>query len=147
MASRANVETFIVFQYSTGIGHLARCSAIAKAFSSISRVTMLSGGQPIQGYVPPPNVDFVQLPAVRWDSSVDALPVPVDPRHSAPEIERLRSELLVEKYLSIKPQIIITEHFPFSARRWGNALNELFKVIKMKKRTQLLSALSGHTPG
>src|SRR5262245_60370246 len=109
MITRANLQTFIIFQYSTGIGHLARCSAIAKAFSSISQVTMFSGGQPIEGYAPPPNVNFVQLPAVRWDFSVDAFPMPADPGHTMAEIEQTRSDLLLENYFRIKPQIIITE--------------------------------------
>ena len=50
-----------------GVGHLARCSTIAKALSSISHVTMFSGGKPIEGYSAPSGVDFVQLPAIRRD--------------------------------------------------------------------------------
>ena len=129
MQPRANIETFIVFQYSTGIGHLARCSAIATAFSSISHVTMLCGGKPIENYAPPSGVDFIQLPAVRWDASVDAYPVPIDPGYTAAEVEYMRSKLLVGSYHRIRPRIVITEHFPFSARRWGKTLDELFPAI------------------
>jgi len=129
MQPRANIETFIVFQYSTGIGHLARCSAIATAFSSISHVTMFCGGKPIENYTPPSGVDFIQLPAVRWDASVDAHAVPVDPGYTTAEVEYMRSKLLVDSYFRIKPRIVVTEHFPFSARRWGKTLDELFATI------------------
>jgi predicted glycosyltransferase len=138
MMTRANIETFIIFQYSTGIGHLARCSAIAKALSSFSHVTMFSGGKPIEGYLPPTGVDFVQLPAVRWDSAVDALPVPVNPGYTTVGIERMRSELLVDSYLRIKPRIVIFEHFPFSAIRFGKTLNELIGTINKEQERPIV---------
>jgi predicted glycosyltransferase len=99
---------------------------------------MFSGGRQIEGYSPPAGVDFVQLPAIRWDSSVDAFPVPVDPRYTTTEIEHMRSELLVDSYLRIRPRIVITEHFPFSARRWGKALNELFVTIHEEREKPIV---------
>jgi predicted glycosyltransferase len=65
MMTRANIETFVISQHSWGIGHLTRASTIAKAFSSISHVTMFSGGRPVEGYSAPSDVDFVQIPAIR----------------------------------------------------------------------------------
>jgi predicted glycosyltransferase len=100
--TRANIETFIIFQSLTGIGHLARSSTIAAALGSISHVTMLSGGRPVEGYLPPSGVDFVQLPAIRKDIADEATTV-IDPRYTMAEIERMRSELLVERYHRIKP--------------------------------------------
>src|SRR5215471_4465211 len=109
--SRANTEAFIIFQYSNGIGHLNVCSTIAKAFSAISHVTMFSGGRPIDGYSPPPaaGVDFIQLPAIHWDGAADAFPVPVNPSYTLAETEQMRSELLVEYFIRIKPRIVIVE--------------------------------------
>ena len=138
MMTRANIETFIIFQYSTGIGHLARCSAIAKALSSISHVTMFSGGKPIEGYLAPSGVDFVQLPAVRWDLVAGAFPVPVDPGYTMAEIERMRSELLVDSYLRIKPRIVIVEYFPFEPRRFGKTLSGLFDAINNEQERPIV---------
>jgi predicted glycosyltransferase len=127
---RANTEAFVIFQYSNGIGHLNRCSTIAKAFSAISHVTMFSGGRPIDGYSPPAGVDFIQLPAIHWDGTVDALPVPVDPSYTLAETEQMRSELLVEYFIRIKPRIVIVEFYPFSPRRtWRKAMDRLFDAI------------------
>ena len=136
MTTRA--ETFIIFQYSVGVGHLARCSTIAKALSSISHVTMFSGGKPIEGYSAPLGVDFVQLPAIRWDLAPDWFPVPADPGYTMAEIERMRSKLLVESYLRTKPGIVIVEYFPFEPRRFGETLNELFDAINKEEKRPIV---------
>jgi predicted glycosyltransferase len=98
MMTRANIDTFIIFRSLIGLGHLSRCSAIAQAFSSISHVTMFSGGRPVDGYLAPPGVDFVQLPASQADLTAEA-PLPVDSQYTMAEIERMTSELLVDSYL------------------------------------------------
>ena len=135
--TRANIETFIIFQSLVGVGHLARCSTIAKALSSISHVTMFSGGKPIEGYSAPSGVDFVQLPAIRR-GRLCKLPVPVDPEYTMAEIEHMRSELLVDSYLRIKPRIIIVEYFPFSPKRFGKTLNELFDAINKEQERPIV---------
>ena len=135
--TRANIETFIIFQSLTGIGHLAMSSTIAMALRSISHVTMFSGGRPVEGYLAPSGVDFVQLPAIRKDRA-DAASTAVDPGYTMAEIERMRSKLLVENYRRIKPRIVIIEHFPFSAGRWGETLNELFEAINKEQHRPIV---------
>jgi predicted glycosyltransferase len=137
MMTRANTETFIIFKQANGAGHLARCSTIAKAFSSISHVTMFYGGNPIEGFGTPSGVDFVQLPAIRWDLA-GAFPVPVDPGYTMAEIEQMRSELLVDGYLRIKPRIVIVEYFPFSPKEFGKTLNELFAAIDKEQERPII---------
>src|SRR6266540_7300412 len=135
----ANIETFIIFQSLTGVGHLARCSAIARALSSISHVTMFSGGRSIKGYLAPSGVDFVQLPATRWDLATDTSPVPVDPGYTMTEIEHMRSELLVENYLRIRPRIVIFEQFPFTPKRFDKGTpNRLFDAINREKERPIV---------
>jgi predicted glycosyltransferase len=134
----ANIETFVIFQSLVGLGHLARSSAIAQAFSSISHVTMFSGGKPTEGYLPPSGVDFVQLPAIHRAKPTDEFAVPVDPRFTMTEIERMRSELLVESYLRIKPRIIIVEYFPFAPKRFGKTLTKLFDTIDKEQERPIV---------
>jgi len=129
---RANIETFLVFQHSNGVGILNRCSILAEALSAISHVNMFSGGKPINGYSAPSNVNFVQLPAIRWDRTSDSS-MPIDPAYSIAEIESMRSELLVENYFRLRPRIVIIEYFPFAPRRFGNTLNELFNAINQER--------------
>jgi predicted glycosyltransferase len=99
---------------------------------------MFSGGKPIKGYSPPSGVDFVQLPAIRWGTAADAASVPVDPGYTMPEVERMRSELLVDSYLRIKPKIIIIEYFHFAPKRFGNTLNALFDAIKQEREKPIV---------
>ena len=139
MITGTKIETFIIFQSLMGVGHLARCSAIAKAFNSISHVTMFSGGKPIDGWSIPSGVDFVQMPALRRDRSIsDIFPVPVEPGYTLSEIERMRSELLIESYLRKKPRIIIIEFFPFAPKRYGKALDELFGAINSEQERPIV---------
>jgi predicted glycosyltransferase len=128
------IETFVIFQALTGIGHLARASAVAQAMTSISRVTLFSGGRPAEGYPFPSGVDFVQLPASYRDKATDGFAMPVDPRLTLAEVEHMRSELLVERYLRIRPAIVIVEYFPFSPRRFGKTLDKLFVTIRKEKQ-------------
>lgn len=138
LMTKAGVESFVIFQALTGIGHLARCSVLAEALSSISHVTMLSGGTPVEGYVPPAGVDFIQLPAVRRAVKPGEAPVPVDAGVTAAEIERIRSELLVDSYLRIRPGIVIVEYYPFSPMRFADTLNALFEVINQEQKRPLV---------
>ena len=135
--SRANIETFIIFQSLVGVGHLARCTAIAEALSSTSHVTMFSGGKSIEGYSAPLGIDFIQLPAIYRDGSSKLL-VPVDPGYTMVEIEYMRSKLLVERYLRIKPRIVLVEYFPFSPSRFGNTLNDLLKAINRERERPIV---------
>src|SRR5262245_6659552 len=116
--ARANTETFIIFQHSNGIGHFARCSTLAQALGDISHVTMFSGGKPIPESVVPSGVDFVQLPATGWDMTANVAPVPVDPGYTVAEIDRVRSEMLVESYARLRPRVVILDYFPFSPQRF-----------------------------
>ena len=128
------LRTFIICQFSVGIGHLTRASALAKALSSISHVTLFSGGRPAEGYVAPSGVDFIQLPAFRRRKAGE-MPVPVDEHYTLAECEGRRSDLLIEAYHRIKPHVVITEYFPFAPRRFGKStLNELFNVMSKEKK-------------
>jgi predicted glycosyltransferase len=127
------IETFVIVQFSNGIGHLARCSAIARGLRAISRVTMFSGGPPVENYVPPSGVDFIQLPAVRWARTADSVPVPVDPRYSVAEIDSLRSDRLVESYRLKKPKVVVIEYFPFAPKRFGTTLDRLLEEIRKEQ--------------
>lgn len=138
MMSSATIEAFVIFQYSNGVGHLARCSTIAKALTSLAHVTMFSGGKPIEGYIAPSGVDFVQLPAIRWGTTANASAVPVEPGFTMAEVEEMRSKLLVESYLRLKPKIIIIEYFHFAPKRFGKTLNELFDAINQEQERPII---------
>jgi len=147
VSAGANIETFVIFQHSIGIGHLNRCSTLAQALGDISHVTMFSGGKPIAEYAAPSGVDFVQLPATQWNMVANASPVPVDPQYTVAEIDRMRSELLVESYGRLRPRVVIVDYFPFSPQRFGKTLDELFETIKRQRnRPIVICSLRAYPP-
>jgi predicted glycosyltransferase len=103
MMTGTNIEAFVIFKQASGAGHLARCSTIATALRSISHVTMFYGGKPIKDYAAPPGVDFVQLPAVRWDLA-DVFPVPVDPDTRWLKLNRLGVNCLLIVFFESNPE-------------------------------------------
>ena len=64
--------------------------------------------------------------------------MPVDPGYTMAEIEQMRSELLVESYLRIKPRIVIVEYFPFAPNRFGKTLNKLFDTINKEQKRPIV---------
>lgn len=132
-ASGDGVDIFIIFQYSNGIGHLARCSTIARQLSTNSRVTLLSGGRPVENFARPSGFDFVQLPAVRWGRVVNSDTVPIDSRYTAAEVHSIRSNLIVDAYRQKKPKVVIVEYFPFAPQRFGPTLDRLFEEIREER--------------
>jgi predicted glycosyltransferase len=144
--TRENPEAFVVLQYSNGVGHMVRCSALAEALSSISHVTLFSGGVPIEGYSAPSGVDFVQMPALRWDFVAGATPEPAGSGLSLAGAERTRSRLLVDWYLRMRPQIVIIEWFPFAPGRYGETLSELFTAIDREAKRPVVLCSIRSTP-
>jgi predicted glycosyltransferase len=138
MIAGGNIEAFVIFQYSNGVGHLSQCSTIARSLGSIAHVTMFSGGRPIKGYLPPAGVDFVQLPAIRWGTAADASAVPIDAGYTMAKTERIRSKLLVDHYLRLKPKIIVIEYFHFAPKRFGKTLDGLFDTIDREQESPIV---------
>jgi predicted glycosyltransferase len=141
----ATIESFVIFQHSNGVGHLTRCTTLASALTTVSRVTMFSGGLPVAEYAPPPDIEFVQMPATRWDMAANAQPVPVDPRYTMAETDRMRSGLLVESYARIRPRVVIIDYFPFSPQRLGTTLDALLDAInKERNRPVVICSLRAY---
>ena len=131
------MNTFIVFQYGYGIGHLSRCSAIAAALSTHSRVTLFSGGPPVDGYQPPGSVGFVQLPPMYWFDFEDPMPVSVDPNRSSEEAHRERGGILADAFVRQQPDVVVIEFFPFAPERLGPTLEPLLEAISKAGRRPL----------
>lgn len=131
-------HAFIVFQYSNGIGHLTRCTALAQALAADFDVTLFSGGRELDGRLVPDGVDFVQLPPTRWDRAPGARPVPVHPERDGADVDRSRSAILVEHFHRLRPAVVVLEYYPFAPRRFGATLDALLDEIERAPRPPLL---------
>jgi len=103
-------------QHLLGTGHLKRAATLARALAARGlEVTLASGGPPAPWLVPD-GVDLVQLPWVRardlaFSALVDAGDRPIDEAFQA-----LRRERLLALFEALRPQVLMTEMFPFGRR-------------------------------
>ena len=138
MATAASMNLFIIFQYSNGVGHITRCSALASAFSEIASVTMFSGGVPVPYPRPPKEVDFVQLPPIRWSKGAGSVAQPLDPAFDAETIHIERGRILLDYQTRLRPGVVIVEYYPFAPGRFGTTLDAWLQALKQLPDRPLL---------
>jgi predicted glycosyltransferase len=121
------MRVLIVVTHLLGAGHLTRAAALARAFAQAGHeTTLVSGGGPVR----PAGLDgvgFVQLPPVRiigtdFTNLLDEDGAPV---HAFQLAER--RILLLETLRALRPDIIITELFPFGRRVLADEFMTLLK--------------------
>ncbi|NOT38864.1 MAG: glycosyl transferase [Alphaproteobacteria bacterium] len=111
-----SARVFIWVQHLLGFGHFARARVVAEALRDDGfAVTLVSGGVTPADAVPN-GISFVQLPPTRakdelFDELVDAQGRDVDKRwHEA------RRDHLLAAFRAARPDVLITETFPFGRR-------------------------------
>ena len=111
-----------------GSGHLKRAATLARAMAGQGlEVTLAAGGMPLP-WLTASRVDVVQLPPIRtsdlsFSQLVDADGSPVDDALWAARQARLQG-LLAE----LRPQVVITEMFPFGRRAFRRELIPLLEA-------------------
>ena len=131
-------RVFFYVQHLLGIGHLARASRIASALVVTGfDVTVVTGGIEVAGFSPP-GVKSVALPPVVAASAgfaglADAKGNPVDEAFLA-----RRCELLLDAFHTARPDIVITEAFPFGRRQMRFELLPLLDAIEATEPRPIL---------
>lgn len=126
-------------QHLLGIGHLARASRIAGALAEAgAEVTVVTGGLPVPGF-PGPAVRHVALPPVAGAAGfaglVDETGAPVDAA-----FEARRRDLLLAAYREARPDIVLTEAFPFGRRQVRFELTALIEAVGATRPRPILCA-------
>lgn len=121
-------RVFFYVQHLLGIGHLARASRVAAALVEDGfAVTLVTGGLPVKGF-PGPGIDHVELPpvatGVEFAGLAQADGTPVDKT-----FEEARTKILLDAFYRIKPDVVITEAFPFGRRQVRFELLPLLDAI------------------
>lgn len=114
MKSSINIKPKIVIhcQYVYGIGHFVRTIELAKGLSNYFSVFILNGGESVPNFDIPSEINLIQLPAIYKEENVSYLS-PVESIYSIEECFKKRSDIIENTLSNLKPEIIITEHFPF----------------------------------
>lgn len=127
-------------QHLLGIGHIARASLVASALAEDGfEVTMVTGGLPVPGF-PGPGINHIRLmPEVTSREGFSGLQ-DIDGATLGPDGERQRMEQLLAVLGDTKPDIVITEAFPFGRRQMRFELLPFLDAIKAMRPKPLLFA-------
>jgi len=122
-----SITALIYVQHLLGIGHLVRAGALARGLEAAGiRVVLVSGGMPasLRGA---PASRFEQLPPVR--AADESFKVLVDEAGNAIDesFEALRRKRLLEIFDSERPDVVVTELYPFGRRRMRFELDALLE--------------------
>lgn len=96
-------------QYLSGMGHLVRTTQFAKSLAERFQPTMIIGGPKIEGFVPPDGVEIIYMPPLWLQDGAFR----VADGNDVDEIKRVRRDMLIDLFDSARPEIVITEFFPF----------------------------------
>lgn len=99
-------------QYVYGIGHFVRAIELAKGLCNYFSVSILNGGESVPNFDIPSEINLIPLPAIYKQENVSYLS-PVDSTYSIEECFKKRRDIIENTLSNLKPEIIITEHFPF----------------------------------
>ncbi len=105
-------------QHILGIGHLVRSVEIIRGLIPEFQICFINGGQVIEAFQFPPEVEVVAIPAVKTDSEFQELKS-VDEHLSMEDVEKIRTEMLLKTFERFQPDILILELFPFGRRRFS----------------------------
>jgi predicted glycosyltransferase len=116
-------------QHILGMGHLIRSVEIVRGLIPDFQICFINGGQVIKEFEFPPEIEVVNIPAVKTDSEFTEL-TPVDDSLTMSELETIRTKMLLDVCDHFQPDILIIELFPFGRRRFSFELIPLMEKAK-----------------
>lgn len=117
-------------QHSVGVGHLVRTMALVEELKHWYKVTLISGGHFPANFKVPDAITFVQLPAVRLNQQEELEAVEEGKVLHSVMLERKRQ--VFEVYKSIRPDVLLTDYFPFGKKEF---VGELLPILKLAKQS------------
>ncbi|MFN6530742.1 glycosyltransferase family protein [Nostoc sp. ChiSLP03a] len=128
-------------QHILGMGHLVRSREIVRGLTKDFQVCFINGGEIIQGFEIPADVEVINLPTIKTDIELAELQV-VDDAFSLSEAKEIRKNRLLEIFKQFQPDILMVELFPFGRRRFSFELIPLLELAKSNKgSTKIVSSL------
>jgi predicted glycosyltransferase len=116
-------------QHILGMGHLIRSVEIVRGLIPDAQVCFINGGQVIEDFQFPSEIEVINIPAVKTDNEFNELR-PVDDNFTLSEIETIRKDMLLNICDRFCPDVLIIELFPFGRRRFSFELIPLIEKAK-----------------
>lgn len=127
-------------QYVYGLGHLVRALHLAQGLTRYFDVYFLNGGESVKNFKVNKSIHFIQLPAIykKEDSSElsyvsDELPLS--------ECLELRDQVIFEMIQKVRPDALITEHFPFGFLFEKEATKFIGYAKKVNPNTKIICSV------
>ncbi|WP_025897556.1 glycosyltransferase family protein [Sneathiella glossodoripedis] len=137
MTENTPVKILFYVQHLLGIGHLRRTATLSRAMVGAGfDVTVVSGGHKID--VDLGGARLVQLPATRATDLFFKQLVDEDGNHIDDTWRQKRASRLLDLYHEIRPDILITELFPFGRRQMRFELLPLLDAAKAAENPPLI---------
>ncbi|MEM6306277.1 MAG: glycosyltransferase [Pseudomonadota bacterium] len=134
------MRVMIVVTHLLGTGHLARALTLARAFDSAGwQCSIVSGGMPAP-HLDRGDLSLTQLPPVRSDGVNFARLLDGPGRPVEPEYMAQRESFLVAALTRYRPDVLITELFPFGRRVLGQEFTTLLETAKSTRPAPLICA-------
>jgi predicted glycosyltransferase len=115
-------------QHSLGLGHLFRSLALCDALARRFRVVLLCGGKLPTTVGVPEGVEVIQLPPL--GARTDGRLVSRDGRRSLDRAQRVRRDVILGTFRSLRPAIVVIEFFPFGKKRFEGELLPLLEEAR-----------------
>lgn len=119
-------------QHSRGLGHLVRSLALAAELGRRFRVVLLSGGKIPRYTAVPPGVEVSRLPPV--EMAPDNQLLSSDRRRTLARTMELRRAALLGALERLRPEVLVTELFPFGRLSFSGELLPLLETARGLKR-------------
>lgn len=126
-------------QHILGMGHLIRSMEIVRGLTNEFQVCFINGGEVIDEFPIPAGVEVVNLPGIKTDTEFRELQ-PVDPTLTLEEVERDRTNQLLQTLDQFQPDVLMVELFPFGRRRFSFELIPLIETAQ-KRGVKIVSSL------
>lgn len=141
-AEGARSRVLFYVQHLLGIGHLKRAATLCRAIEAAGLdVTLVSGGQLVPG-LDAGAADFVQLAPVRSPDGSFRNLVTDDDEIIDDDFRDARRRTLLDTFEKVRPDIIMTELFPFGRRQLGFEILPLLEAAhKMRPRPYIVSSV------
>ena len=114
-------------QHVLGIGHFHRSMEICKAIARHHPTTLILGGPPVE--VSHPDIEVLKLPGLQMDREFNNM-VPCHDDLSLAEVKATRQKLLFSHFQDDRPDVFITELYPFGRKAFRFELDPLLAAIR-----------------
>jgi predicted glycosyltransferase len=116
-------------QHVLGIGHLVRSAEIVRELARDSHVLLVTGGEIPEGFRLPENIDTLQLTPLKTSPDFSSLQL-CDFSRGLDETRAIRRTLLLQAFNEFKPDVLVTELFPFGRKQFR------FELIPLLERAR-----------